>query len=147
QSDCRFAVSVVPPAPGSDPRESPIVYMRAQMCGFRLTADKQYPITTSFTIPQDKTDVYVYATSDKEGAHDRENSESETSESSLSLLSLQNSGMHSGLHGSVPGLHGLDSDHASIPVVLSGRQLGRVTLNNKVGAEHWVSAGAHFQIL
>ncbi|GIQ82582.1 hypothetical protein KIPB_003744 [Kipferlia bialata] len=145
QSDCRFSVSVQPPAPGADYREAPVVKVKASMEGFRLSADKRTPIVSSFLIPEDTTDVYLHVMSEKEGASTDDGQSDVSSESSLSLVSLQSSGLHGG--NRVPSLSGMATNQASIPVVLSGRQLGRVTLSDKVGADYWVSAGAYFNVL
>ncbi|GIQ85960.1 hypothetical protein KIPB_007721, partial [Kipferlia bialata] len=147
QSDCRFAVSVTPPTMSSNSRQAPVVKVRAAMEGFRLSADKSHPVVSSFKIPEDTVDVYIHVTSDKHSGRDTDSVSDVSSESSLSLVSLQTSDrMRVGLNLSLPGLGGM-ADGVAIPVILRDRQLGRVQLQDKVGAEYWLSNGCYFDVL
>ncbi|GIQ82315.1 hypothetical protein KIPB_003428 [Kipferlia bialata] len=92
--------------------------------------------------------VYIHVGSDK--ARGNETNSEMSIESSLSALSLQHSsGMvhlsHLKALGSVTGLGGQPQAH--IPVLLGSRRLGNVTLDDRVGADHWISIGAYFEIL
>ncbi|GIQ79946.1 hypothetical protein KIPB_000659 [Kipferlia bialata] len=145
QCDCRYEVSVVPPAPGSDRRQSPVVRLRAVMCGFRLSADRTHPVVSSFLIPSEVTEVYVRVVSECQGALDSRAHSDVSSESSMSLVSL---GQRSDMHLShIPSLELGGAGRASIPVVLGNRQLGRVSLSDRVGQGYWISAGAYFDIV
>ncbi|GIQ80052.1 hypothetical protein KIPB_000784 [Kipferlia bialata] len=155
QSDCHFVVSLTPPLP--DRRHPPVVTVQARMHGFRMSADHKTPVQGSYLMPEDLTTLYVHCGSERHGTRDREGGAdsviSDTaSESSLSLISMQSSDMrHLSRPGvCMPGLSTLSIGHATtatIPVVLEHRQIGKVTVTDYAGQDHWVSAGAHFNIM
>ncbi|GIQ83349.1 hypothetical protein KIPB_004653, partial [Kipferlia bialata] len=148
QADCHFVTALVPPISLNMDRPVPVIQMQVRMHGFRMSSDQKYPVVASHRMPEVDATVYIHVGSDKARGNDT-NSEMSI-ESSLSALSLQHSsGMvhlsHLKALGSVTGLGGQPQAH--IPVLLGSRRLGNVTLDDRVGADHWISIGAYFEIL
>ncbi|GIQ83223.1 hypothetical protein KIPB_004512 [Kipferlia bialata] len=135
QANCRFEVGVAPPLTMD---ESPVVMLMASTVGFRMASDNSHPVVASYLMPRREMPLYISVTSDSVGTRKRTSSGNlipESSDSSMSLVSLQ-----------VPGLTGTVGPVANIPVLLGRRRLGNVSLSDRIGADFWISIGAHFNI-
>ncbi|GIQ79646.1 hypothetical protein KIPB_000318 [Kipferlia bialata] len=153
QADCHFVCSMTPPLSMDRSRDAPAVQLKAKLVNFRLSADMTTPVSASYHLPPACATVYIHCDSDKRRSHGRgaiREVSNVSSESELSLLQdQQSSGMIrvSQLKGGVPGLGHIGEQMANVPVILGSRRLGNVSLRDKIGADHWISMGAHFDIM